>query len=89
MLGEGDYYYWWSLPVSRLTWIFFLFLGLFFFLMAAFRRSGPIVQGIVICPKCMNSFYEKDTENMVCPKCKGVLENIKGFYERHPELKNE
>ena len=89
MLGEGDFYYWWGLPVSRLTWIFPIFLGLFCFLMAALRRPAPSEQGILICRKCMNSFYERDTENMNCPNCKVVLENIKGFYERYPELKDK
>ena len=52
MLGESDYYDHWGYPVSRLTWIFNVFLGLFFLLMAALRRSGPCEQVILICPKC-------------------------------------
>ena len=89
LLGEKDYYYWWGLPVSRLTGILWIFFGVLLFLVTALRRPVSSELVILICPKCMNSFYEADTENMICPNCKATLENIKGFYERHPELKEE
>jgi TctA family transporter len=43
----------------------------------------------VMCIKCASPFRKQDTNNGRCPKCGGVLENLSGFYERHPEIKKK
>ncbi len=43
----------------------------------------------VICLQCQTPFIFTKVKNFQCPKCNGVLENLEGFYERHPELMKE
>ena len=59
-----------------------------FFLFTAFRRKKRDFKNVaLICPKCKESFIKKDIAQQRCPKCKVELEDLEGFYERHPELK--
>ena len=41
-----------------------------------------------ICYKC-ESIFDESQITMVCPKCSIKLEDLIGFYERHPEKKIE
>jgi hypothetical protein len=41
----------------------------------------------LICPKCEDLFRWSDTLGDKCPKCGAGLEDLRGFYERHPELR--
>ena len=41
----------------------------------------------VICPKCVEPLWGNDNPSMVCTKCQSPLENVRGFYDKHPELK--
>ena len=43
----------------------------------------------VICLKCTSPLSKQDTNDGKCPKCGGALENLSGFYERHPEIKKK
>lgn len=43
----------------------------------------------VVCTKCESPFGKQNANNGRCPKCGGVLENLSGFYERHPEFKKK
>ncbi len=38
-----------------------------------------------ICPNCNETFGSNDLEDLKCKKCGHGLENIKGYYERHPD----
>ena len=49
------------------------------------KRKGSAV--FYACCKCGTIFHWKDTKKKQCIKCGGNIENIKGFYDRHPELK--
>ncbi|WP_170921420.1 hypothetical protein [Desulfovibrio gilichinskyi] len=41
-----------------------------------------------ICPKCQQVFMPKKApEDQMCHKCNCSLEQLEGFYKRHPELK--
>ncbi len=41
-----------------------------------------------ICPKCQQVFMPKKApEDQMCHKCNCPLEQLEGFYDRHPELK--
>lgn len=44
---------------------------------------------IMMCPKCIKPFYKKDAPTLQCPDCRNSLEDLSGFYERHPELKDK
>lgn len=41
----------------------------------------------VICVKCMEPTILDEATGMICKKCGGTLEEVRGFYDRHPELK--
>ncbi len=40
-----------------------------------------------ICNKCDSVFKGYELKNMLCPKCRNVLEDLRGFYQRHPDKK--
>jgi len=40
----------------------------------------------VICPRCEETAYAKDVPGLKCPKCEIGLEELEGFYDRHPNL---
>ncbi len=42
---------------------------------------------VVMCVKCLEPLYWKDTNGINCVKCGGLLEDVVGFYDRHPELR--
>ncbi|MFW6297878.1 MAG: hypothetical protein ACOC03_05170 [Desulfosalsimonas sp.] len=42
---------------------------------------------VLMCPQCVKPFYRRDCNDLKCPKCQATLEDLSGFYERHPELK--
>lgn len=41
----------------------------------------------LICPNCRKPYNKKNITNRRCPDCSTMLEELDGFYERHPELK--
>jgi len=41
---------------------------------------------VLICHKCERSFYRKDLSDLRCPVCDEPLEELRGFYKRHPDL---
>lgn len=40
----------------------------------------------MICVKCMEPAILDEATGMICKKCGGTLEEVRGFYDRHPEL---
>ncbi len=66
-----------------------------FFIWSSFRKktieAGKKAKNdkkVLMCPKCIKPFYKKDCEDLKCPDCQTPLEELSGFYERHPELKD-
>jgi hypothetical protein len=47
----------------------------------------PDIPETVICISCREAFPGTDIKASKCPKCGGRLEDLKGFFERHPEPK--
>ena len=41
----------------------------------------------VICKICHKAFSIENVPDNKCPKCNIELEELNGFYDRHPELK--
>ena len=41
----------------------------------------------VICLNCQEPYSFETVKGFECPKCSGVLEDLKGFYDRHQELR--
>jgi len=42
---------------------------------------------VAICPKCRTPLFVKNTPDMKCSECEVDLEEIDGFYDRHPDFK--
>lgn len=49
----------------------------------------PEPPDFVICAKCLEPLWGKDNPSMICVTCQSNLENLKGFYDRHSELKRD
>ncbi len=41
----------------------------------------------LICPKCVKTYYKYDLVDNKCLDCGVEVEELDGFFERHPELK--
>jgi hypothetical protein len=41
------------------------------------------------CICCGRSYHSSEVPNSNCPECMGRLENIEGFFERHPEFRDD
>ena len=61
--------------------------GIVFIWFALGRKVQDFKGKLLVCPKCKDSFNQKDVPNSLCPNCAVELEDLEGFYERHPELK--
>jgi large-conductance mechanosensitive channel len=72
-----------SMTPKLLIFGFIVFLIIFIFTL--FLKDPKIV----ICINCLNTFYEANTKEKTCPECQSTLENLNGFYERHPNLRNK
>ncbi|WP_291330223.1 hypothetical protein [Desulfovibrio sp. UCD-KL4C] len=65
--------------------IIFIFYGLFLYKIVK-KRSAK--QASLICPMCQKVYLSGPLQNgKICSKCNFQLEPLKGFYKRHPELK--
>lgn len=53
------------------------------------KKSKQKEETFVICFQCRKPLYAASTNDDKCPHCGGNLENLDGFYDRHPELKEE
>ncbi|WP_163350129.1 hypothetical protein [Desulfovibrio sp. JC010] len=60
-------------------------------IVCAVRRKYQKVSSVdMICPKCETTFTAvRIPANKACAKCGLLLEPLKGFYDRHPELKDK
>ena len=67
-----------------------------FFIWSSLRKNAIDAEtkaedekNILMCPKCVKPFFKKDVPTSRCPDCQDPLEDLSGFYERHPELKSK
>lgn len=75
----GDYHY--------LVGIFVAILGVDLFVSSFRKRTIEDETGTLICPSCRTPYNKRDLPGMDCPKCDVPLEQFEGFYDRHPENK--
>lgn len=89
LLREGDFVPIYRIPVSKLylgsVLLLIGILALFNFL---FKRNNFQNQKYIMCLTCRQPFYEKETQDGICPKCGNIVEDMEGIFERHPDLKN-
>jgi len=89
-----DYYF----DFSEVKWPFgggLIVLGIFF-IWSSFRKKAIEAEKkakddkkVLMCPKCVRPYHKKDCPSSKCPECQTDLEELSGFYERHPELKDK
>ncbi len=67
-----------------------LFLFGLLFIWSGFRKKGKYYLGsLYMCIKCREPVYGRSAPDLKCQRCGMNLEPLKGFYERHPELKDD
>jgi len=49
-------------------------------------RSGQLDNSNWICPECQKTSMRSKLVNDKCPDCDILMEPLKGYYKRHPEL---
>lgn len=76
--------------------ILFIVAGVFYGIYAITNRKRIIEhkkkqkehdEQVLICENCKKPRYKHSVNDLICPECHGDLENLGGFYHRHPELK--
>ena len=84
-------------PVPQLGGYLFCIFGIYRVVIHVFLliRSSKKMAGMpnrgscLKCISCGEVFLYTAEGNPSCPKCGGMAEDIKGFFERHPEHKDE
>ena len=74
-------------PYHYLLGAFITIVGVLFVYTSLRTKAKAFEDDILICPKCEASFNRKDITDQNCPQCNVKLEELEGFYERHPALK--
>ncbi len=60
--------------------------GLLFIFIGIERLKSK--SSLLICKKCFEMFYRPNLDDEKnCPTCSGTLDDMKGFYDRNPELR--
>lgn len=66
---------------------FLIVIGSLFLILALKKKSKEFEPKFLICAKCLKPLHLHAVKNNKCPECEGELENLEGFYDRHPELR--
>jgi len=64
-------------------------LGIFTTIFFKIKKKPDEVPLYVICTSCLKPWHSNETSDKACPDCGGGLEDVNGFYNRHPDLKNK
>lgn len=89
--NDAMYYIGVSFFLCLITFTYASFIGLYG--LWYFRTSSPskidLTPEYWICPKCRTTYLGYTIKSRSCPQCGRNLEDVEGFYERHPKLKNQ
>jgi hypothetical protein len=91
VLDRGSFYYF-GLDVKVGNEIYLsvliILLGLFFIWMALRKQFTNTHIKVFKCIRCGRLVQTNTLEKLSCPFCGDKLEDLEGFFERHPEHKN-
>ena len=75
--------------VCLIAFIYASFIGLYGlrYYKSASATKWNLTPEYWICIKCNTTFPGYSVNNHCCPQCSGNLEDLNGYYERHPELR--
>ncbi len=62
--------------------------GLISTLLMKIKKAPNATSAFLICSNCLEPHAAHTVTALQCPKCGAHLENLGGFYDRHPELRN-
>jgi len=88
IIKQGGWSHHYGFSVPNEVGILFVIFGIMLILYGLFKKCVPENEAskFIICSECSKTFYAKDIPDQKCPKCNAKLEDMEGFYERHPEL---
>ena len=92
-LGWGYYKSGWDFkfgfPIPPSTGILLIFIGIFFIIFGFLRKIDltKFSEIYLICPKCDKILQVADAKDYICPNCFETMEELEGYYDRHPDLK--
>lgn len=72
--------------------ILLIVVGVFFILTTLWNKTEAgkaEPPQLLICPKCQKVQTSVESETLKCATCGIELEDLEGFYDRHPELKDK
>jgi ribosomal protein S27E len=77
-------------PVTKLTAIGVIVFGAFWMRSGykAMKEDKPEVKYLK-CPGCGHVCFAHEAPDRKCSKCSGAVENLDGFFDRHPEFRDE
>ncbi len=50
-------------------------------------KENDYLPAFLMCKQCVRPYAREDITSNTCQECGALLENLVGFYDRHPELK--
>ena len=59
------------------------------FVWPVLRKKYGTKNRTMMCPRCVKPFELESVKNGICPVCGIDLEELFGFYDRHPKLKED
>jgi len=79
-----------NVELPKLVGILVAVFGVFLFAFGVLKKNIVDFENTIMkCPKCFFIASRWELKNNQCPQCKAGLEDLKGFFRRHPEHKEE
>ena len=69
--------------------LFIIVLGIYIIKNGIEKNRRKYEKEYYICPECEKIYEPKDFLIPICPECEVELEELEGFYNRHPELRKD
>lgn len=76
-------------PVPPETGLLLCIVGIILIYFGIFTKKGIHMRedNILMCLSCQKPIRSENAVELICPLCQGKLEELEGFYDRHPELR--